>query len=186
MFAFLNETRLDICILPTLLTDLLYVQYLHVIWLSSKNDLPILTPLPTVHSYIYICQSRDCCIFSLVNILGNMYNLCKLHSLICMCSNMHSGCHSLSDCTFLYKYGYETIGINVAKREQICLPNNECLRLQCPVACIFLYYFFHIELQNCYGDHSIVNLHDIVLHETCIFCLLPRILLVVQNPKLLF
>ena len=25
-----------------------------------------------------------------------------------MCSDMHGGCHSLSDCTFLYKYGYET------------------------------------------------------------------------------
>ena len=24
-----------------------------------------------------------------------------------MCSNMHSSCHSLSDCTFLYKYGCE-------------------------------------------------------------------------------
>ena len=39
---------------------------------------------------------------------GNMYNICKLHSLICMHSSMHSGCHSLSNCTFLYKYGYET------------------------------------------------------------------------------
>ena len=38
-----------------------------------------------------------------------MYNLCKLHSLICMSSDMHSSCHSLSDCTFLYKYGYETV-----------------------------------------------------------------------------
>ena len=50
-----------------------------------------------VHSYIYIGQSRDCHIFSLVTVLGNMYNLCKLHSLICMHSGMHSGCHSLSD-----------------------------------------------------------------------------------------
>ena len=92
---------------PTLLTDLLYVQYLHAIWLSSKNDLPILTLfLWSIH--IYICQSRDCCVFSLVTILGNMYNLCELHSLICMCSDMHSSCYSLSDCTFLYKYGYET------------------------------------------------------------------------------
>ena len=60
-----------------------------------------------VHSYIYICQSHDCCIFLLVTILGNMYNLCKFHSLICMCSDMCSSCHSLSKCTFLYKYGYE-------------------------------------------------------------------------------
>ena len=62
--------------------------------------------------HIYICQSRDCRIFSLVTVLGNMYNLCNLHSLICMCRNMCSGCHSLSKCTFLYnyryKYGYET------------------------------------------------------------------------------
>ena len=47
---------------PTLLTDLSYVQYLHVIWLSIKDDLPILTdrptPLPTVHSYIYIYVSH--------------------------------------------------------------------------------------------------------------------------------
>ena len=67
--------------------------------------------------HIYICQSCDCCIFSLVTILGNMYNLCKLHSLICMCSNMHSSCHSLSKCTFLYncryKYGYETCYTNI-------------------------------------------------------------------------
>ena len=64
--------------------------------------------------HIYICQSCDCHIFSLVTVLGNMYNLCELHSLICMCSNMHSGCHSLSKCTFLYnyryKYGYEILG----------------------------------------------------------------------------
>ena len=82
------------------------VQYLHAIWLSIKDDLPILTdrltPLPTVHSYIYICQSHDYHVFSLVTVLGNMYNLCKLHSLICMCSDMHCGCHSLSECTFLY------------------------------------------------------------------------------------
>ena len=36
-----------------------------------------------------------------------MYNLCAFHSLICMCSNMHSGCHSLSKCTFLYNYRYK-------------------------------------------------------------------------------
>ena len=70
---------------------------------------------PIVHSYIYIYiyiyiyQSCDCHIFSLVTVLGNMYNLCELHSLICMCS----GCHSLSECTFLYnyryKYRYETV-----------------------------------------------------------------------------
>ena len=81
-----------------------------MVWLSNENNLSILTSLPqSIHIYIYICQSHDCHILSLVTVLGNMYNLCKLHSLICMCSNMHSGCHSLSDCTFLYKYGYETI-----------------------------------------------------------------------------
>ena len=41
---------------PTLLTDLPYVQYLHSIWSSIKDDLPVLTdrptPLRTVHSYI--------------------------------------------------------------------------------------------------------------------------------------
>ena len=116
---------------PTLLTDLLYVQYLHAILLSSKNDLPILTSLPPVHSYIYIyiCQSCDCHIFSLVTILGNMYNLCKLHSLICMCSNMRSGCHSLSDCTFLYKYGYET-GLGIKIIEFHGTFNNENYKLE--------------------------------------------------------
>ena len=48
---------------------------------------------------------------------GNMYNLCKLHSLICMCSGMPSGCHSLSDCTFLYKYVYET---SPSYKKKIC------------------------------------------------------------------
>ena len=98
---------------PTLLTDLLYVQYLYAIWLSSKNDLPILTPLPTVHSYIYIYiyiyVSHMTVTYSHWLPSWGTYNLCKLHSLICMCSDMRSGCHSLSDCTFLYKYGYETI-----------------------------------------------------------------------------
>ena len=38
-----------------------------------------------------------------------------------MCSNTCSGCHSLSDCTFLYKYGYETITvtINQSRSEEI-------------------------------------------------------------------
>ena len=73
-----------------------------------KNDLSKMIALfPMVHSYIYIYQSHDCHIFSLVTVLGNMYNLCKLHSLICMCSDMHSGCHSLSKCTFLYNYRYK-------------------------------------------------------------------------------
>ena len=35
------------------------------------------------------------CIFSLVTVLRNMYNLCKLHSLICMSSNM---CDEKIDC----------------------------------------------------------------------------------------
>ena len=30
-----------------------------------------------------------------------------------MCSSTCSGCHSLSDCTFLYKYGYETVTSDV-------------------------------------------------------------------------
>ena len=101
-----------IYVYSNLLTDLLYVQYLHAVWLSRKTLISQckLSPLPS-HGpfiYIYIGQSHDCCIFSLVTVLGNMYNLCKLHSLICMHSSMHSSCHSLSDCTFLYKYGYET------------------------------------------------------------------------------
>ena len=86
-----------------------------------KNDFSKMIALfPMVHSYIiyiYIYQSHDCHIFSLVTVLGNMYNLCKLHSLICMCSDMHSGCHSLSKCTFLYnyryKYRYETVNLSI-------------------------------------------------------------------------
>ena len=39
-------------------------------------------------SLIYIYQSWNCHIFSLVTVLGNMYNLCKLHSLLCMNSNV--------------------------------------------------------------------------------------------------
>ena len=70
--------------------------------------------------YIYIYQSHDCHVFSLVTVLGNMYNLCELHSLICMCS----GCHSLSDCTFLYnyrcKYRYEA-GVTVLVSPAILL-----------------------------------------------------------------
>ena len=90
---------------PTLLTNLLYIHYVHMVWLSiTKNDLSkMIAPLPMVHSYIYIYQSHDCCISSLVTILGDMYNLCKRHSLICMCSS----CHSLSECTFLYNYRYK-------------------------------------------------------------------------------
>ena len=44
----------------------------------------------SIHIYIYIFQSHDCYIFSLVPVVGNMYNIC-----------MHSSCHSFSYCTFL-------------------------------------------------------------------------------------
>ena len=82
--------------------SLLYTLCTYGIAEYYKNDLSKMIDLfPMVHSYIYIlCQSCDCHVFSLAAILGNMYNLCKLHSLICMCS----GCHSLSDCTFLHNY----------------------------------------------------------------------------------
>ena len=82
-----------------------------------KNDLSrMIAPFPMVHSYIYIYQSRDCHIFSLVTILGNMYNLCELHSLICMCSNCIATCiaavtHLVNVHSYTiieYKYRYET------------------------------------------------------------------------------
>ena len=107
--------RLNVCLLkwdttpwymytPTLLTNLLYIHYLHMVWLSSENNLCPFSG--SIHIYIYMWC--DYLTIWLVTVVGNMYNLCKLHSLICMCSGTRSSCHSLSDCIFLYKYGYET------------------------------------------------------------------------------
>ena len=40
---------------------------------------------PSSHGpFIYIYQSHDCCVFSLVTVLGNMYNLCRLHYYACI------------------------------------------------------------------------------------------------------
>ena len=60
----------------------LYINYIHsMVVISSSSRFKI--QFPMVHSYIYIFQSHDCHIFSLVTIVGNMYNIC-----------MHSSCHS--------------------------------------------------------------------------------------------
>ena len=79
---------------PTLLTNPLYTLCTYGMAEYYKNDLSkMIAVFLMVHSYIYIYQSCDCHVFSLVTILGNMYNLCELHSLIYMCSDMCSGCH---------------------------------------------------------------------------------------------
>ena len=78
--------------------SLLYTLYTYGTAEYYKSDLSnMISFFPWSFIYIYVSQSCDCHVFSLVTILGNMYNLCKLHLLICMCS----GCHSLSDCTII-------------------------------------------------------------------------------------
>ena len=42
-----------------------------------------------------------------------------------MCGDKRSGCHSLSDCTFLYEYGYETRIVN-SKSDGESDSDSEC------------------------------------------------------------
>ena len=78
-----------------------------MIWLCSEINLCPFSG--SIYIYIYISTCHMTILQSdWLPLYRNMYNICKLHSLICMCSGTCSGCHSLSNCTFLYKYGYET------------------------------------------------------------------------------
>ena len=62
---------------PTLLTNSIYTIYPWYGWVMKITSQYWLLFPRSIHIYIYICQSRDCHIFSLVTVLGNMYNLCK-------------------------------------------------------------------------------------------------------------
>ena len=65
--------------IPTLLTILHYIHYIHTVWVSIENNLSKKIDLCSHGPFLYICQSHDCHILSLVTVLGNMYNLCILH-----------------------------------------------------------------------------------------------------------
>ena len=68
---------------PTLLINILYIHYIHgMVVIDSLLRFKI--KFPMVHSYIYIFQSRDCHVFSLVTVVG----ICIIYA--CVAAVTHS------------------------------------------------------------------------------------------------